>query len=173
MIPVVVMSAYTNTPLGRWVATITFAYACITDFFDGYLARRWQKMSPLGRFLDPIADKLLIASVILVLVAKDDIAGISLLPALVILLRELLVSGLREFLAEIKVTMPVTWLTKWKTAVQMIALGCLTLGPAGPKFIEEYFVSLNTLGLVCLWAAAFLTLITGYDYLQRGIKKLA
>ena len=118
-------------PWARWTALAIFIAAGISDFFDGYLARAWSQQSSLGRMLDPIADKLLVSAVILVLAANQTISGLSLWAAIVILCREILVSGLREYLAELRVPLPVTALAKWKTAVQFVALGFLIVGPAG------------------------------------------
>ena len=166
-IPVVVGFMLVEPPLGNWLAFAVYTYACVTDFLDGYLARAWSQQSNLGRFLDPIADKLLIASVLLMLVGVDHISGLTVLPAAVILCRELLVSGLREFLAEVKVGMPVSSLAKWKTTIQMFALGFLIIGDASPGWIPS-----EAIGAIGLWAAALLTLVTGYDYLHAGLQHL-
>ncbi len=125
-IPVLIcLLLFIDDPLGSWLAFSAYTYACITDFFDGYLARAWHQQSAFGRFLDPIADKLLVAAVLLALVGIDRISGLLVLPAAVILCREILVSGLREFLAEVDVSVPVSKLAKWKTGIQMLALGFL------------------------------------------------
>jgi cardiolipin synthase len=153
----------------HWVALILFILACMTDWFDGYVARRFDQVSPLGRFLDPIADKLVVAAVLLILVSVQHIAGWSILAALVILCREILVSGLREFLAELRVGVPVSILAKWKTAVQMIALGFLIV--AKPE--SELPIRAMLVGEILLWVAAGLTLITGYDYMTIGLKHMA
>ena len=154
-----------STDLARWSALGLFIFASITDFFDGYFARIWQQTSSLGRMLDPIADKLLVSACLLLLAADGTIAGWSIWAAIVILSREILVSGLREFLAELKVAVPVTQLAKWKTTVQMVALGFLLAGPAGDKV----FYYCTETGLVLLWIAAAITLITGWDYFRAGI----
>lgn len=166
-IPVIVATFYIDGDSARWVACVLFVAAAITDFFDGYVARRRNIVSSLGRFLDPIADKLLVAAVLLMLAAFDRVTRLSVLPALVILLREILVSGLREFLAEIKVGMPVSRLAKWKTGIQMTALPVLLVGDAAPRWIPA-----QPLGEICLWAAAALTLVTGWDYLRAGLKHM-
>lgn len=158
-----------DPPLGSWLALSAYTYACITDFLDGYLARALQQQSALGRFLDPIADKLLVSAVLLMLVANGRIAGMTLLPALIILCREILVSGLREFLAGLQVGVPVSQLAKWKTTLQMIALGFLIVGGVGPDFGP---VTTTDIGIGGLWIAAALTLITGYDYLRVGLKHM-
>jgi cardiolipin synthase len=148
----------------RWTALAIFAAAAITDFFDGYLARAWSQQSSLGRMLDPIADKLLVAAVLLALVANTTIAGWSLWATIVILCREILVSGLREYLAELKVRVPVTTVAKWKTAAQLLALGFLIVGPAG----ETVLPGTERIGVILLWIAAMLTLYTGWDYMKAS-----
>jgi CDP-diacylglycerol--glycerol-3-phosphate 3-phosphatidyltransferase len=150
----------------RWTALGLFIIAAITDFFDGYLARAWGQQSALGRMLDPIADKLLVSAVLLILVADGTIKSWSLWAAIVILCREILVSGLREFLAELKVSVPVSKVAKWKTTMQMIALGFLIAGRAG----ELVLPGTTRIGLFLLWISAILTLYTGWDYMKAGIK---
>lgn len=170
-IPVLIcLLLFVDDPLGSWLAFTAYTVACITDFFDGYLARAWSQQSALGRFLDPIADKLLIASVILLLVGIDRVSGLTVLPAAVILCREILVSGLREFLAEVQVSIPVSTLAKWKTTIQMLALGFLLVGPSGPDFGP---LTTTEVGIWGLWGAAALTMVTGYDYLVAGLKHIA
>ncbi len=151
--------------LARWSAFALFVAAALTDWLDGYLARVWEQQSTLGRMLDPIADKLIVGAALLMLVHDNTIAGWSVWAAVVILCREILVSGLREFLAELNVKVHVTQLAKWKTAMQMVALAVLLAGPAADKIIP----GITATGLVFLWAAALLTLWTGYDYLKAGI----
>ena len=165
VIPLLVGLLFLSGAFWQWLALLIYIAACITDYFDGKLARQRAQVSALGRFLDPIADKLLVAAIILALVAVDRIDGWLVLPALVILCREVLVSGLREYLAELQVSVPVSKLAKWKTTVQMVALGLLILGPAGPMGIAK-------LGAIGLWIAAALTLITGYDYLRVGLRHM-
>ncbi len=170
-IPLLVVALiFLDAPLANWIAFSFYTLACVTDFFDGYLARALSQQSAFGRFLDPIADKLLVASVLLVLVGVDRINGVTVLPAAVILCREILVSGLREFLAEVRVSMPVTALAKWKTTIQMLALGFLLVGPAGPDFGP---LTTTDVGVYGLWGAALLTLITGADYLIVGLRQIA
>jgi cardiolipin synthase len=168
MVPAVVACFYFDGDAARWWALAIFVLAGITDFFDGYLARAWAQQSNLGRMLDPIADKLLVAAVLLALTRAGTIAGFSLWAALVILCREILVSGLREFLAELRVSVPVSQLAKWKTTIQMIALAFLLAGPAGDKLVT----GVTEVGIALLWAAAILTLYTGYDYFKAGIDHL-
>jgi CDP-diacylglycerol--glycerol-3-phosphate 3-phosphatidyltransferase/cardiolipin synthase len=151
---------------GRWASLAIFVAACLTDLLDGYLARVWSQQSTLGRMLDPIADKLLVGTALLLLVYDNTIASITIWAALIILCREILVSGLREFLAELNVKVHVTQLTKWKTTLQMIALSFLIAGPAGDKLVP----AVSQVGTVLLWIAALLTLWTGYDYLKAAIR---
>jgi cardiolipin synthase len=164
-IPIVVASFYVSGDSARWFACALFSAAGVTDWLDGHMARRWSQQSELGRFLDPIADKLLVAATLFMLVAKGRLSTEwTLLPALVILCREILVSGLREYLAELRVGLPVSKLAKWKTAIQMVAIGVLIVGNAGPRFLPVEWI-----GEVLLWVAALLTLVTGYDYLRAGL----
>jgi len=152
----------------RWVALAVFIAAGISDFLDGYFARMWAQQSSLGRMLDPIADKLLVASSLLMLAAEDTIHGWALLAAVVILCREILVSGLREYLAELRVSVPVTRLAKWKTTLQLVAVGFLIAGEAGDAVVPV----VTRIGITLLWASALLTLYTGWDYLQAGLHHL-
>jgi CDP-diacylglycerol---glycerol-3-phosphate 3-phosphatidyltransferase len=153
-----------HEPWARWTALAIFIVAAITDFFDGYLARAWAQQSSLGRMLDPIADKLLVSAVILMLAADQTISGVTLWAAIVILCREILVSGLREYLAELRVPVPVTRVAKWKTTAQLVALGFLIAGPAG----EAVLAGSTWIGIVLLWIAAILTLYTGWDYMKAS-----
>ncbi|MRG55791.1 CDP-diacylglycerol--glycerol-3-phosphate 3-phosphatidyltransferase [Phyllobacterium sp. YR620] len=155
-----------SSDAARWGALAIFLIASITDFFDGYLARIWQQTSTIGRMLDPIADKLLVSAVLLLLAADGTIAGWSLWAAIIILCREILVSGLREYLAELKVSVPVSRLAKWKTTIQMIAIAFLLTGPAGDKIVPIVTIT----GIILLWIAALITLYTGWDYFRAGLK---
>ena len=152
----------------RWVALVIFISAGVTDVLDGYFARKWGEQSAFGRMLDPIADKLLVSSCLLMLAADGTIRGWSLWAAIVILCREILVSGLREYLAALKVSIPVSRVAKWKTALQLVAVGFLIAGPAG----EQILPGTIEIGLVLLWVAAILTLYTGWDYLKAGIRHI-
>src|SRR5499427_5986783 len=152
----------------RWVALALFIAAAVTDFFDGYLARKWGEQSAFGRMLDPIADKLLVASCLLMLAADGTIRGWSLWAAIVILCREILVSGLREYLAELRVSVPVTQLAKWKTTLQLVAVGFLIAGKAGDALLTVF----TPIGLTLLWLSALLTLYTGWDYFRAGVRHL-
>jgi cardiolipin synthase len=172
-VPAVVACLYWQSLLGgplwlRWVALALFIAAAITDYLDGYFARIWHQYSSLGRMLDPIADKLLVAACLLMLAADETIRGWSLWAAIIILCREILVSGLREFLAELRVSVPVTQLAKWKTTAQMVAIGFLLAGKAGDQIVP--YVSLC--GLTLLWLSALLTLYTGWDYMRAGMRYL-
>jgi cardiolipin synthase len=163
-IPVMVAMFYIEGDWARYVACAIFVAAAITDYVDGYLARSWRQQSLFGRWLDPVADKLLVASAILMLVGFGHAP---ILPSLVILLREIMVSGLREYMAEVSVGLPVSRLAKWKTAVQMTAIGFLLVGDAGPAWLY-----VETVGWWGLWLAAILTLVTGWDYLQAGLRHM-
>ncbi|MDX2202090.1 MAG: CDP-diacylglycerol--glycerol-3-phosphate 3-phosphatidyltransferase [Hyphomicrobiaceae bacterium] len=155
-----------SPPAGRWWALAIYIAACVTDYLDGYLARMWQQQSTLGRMLDPIADKLLVGTTLLVLTHDATISGVHVGAAAIILCREILVSGLREFLAELNVRVHVTQLAKWKTTLQMIALGILVAGPAGDQIVP----GVTSIGLGMLWISALLTIWTGYDYLSSAVR---
>jgi cardiolipin synthase len=161
-VPALVAAFYIGGEFGQWTTCTIFTLAAVTDFFDGYLARSWSMHSPLGRMLDPIADKLLVGAAVLMLV---HFGRAPILPALVILCREILVSGLREFLAEVQVGLPVSRLAKWKTGVQMTAIGFLLAGSAAP-----WWLFADQVGAYGLWLAGALTLITGFDYLVVGLR---
>ncbi len=180
-IPVVVGCIYAQAimdgPLWlRWVALAVFITAGVTDFFDGYYARIWDQQSAFGRMLDPIADKLLVASCLLMLAADGIIHNWSLWAAIVILCREILVSGLREYLAALRVSVPVTNLAKWKTTVQLVAIGFLLAGDAGDQLVGMVANQLGPVvtqtGLLLLWISAIVTIYTGWDYLRAGIHHL-
>ncbi|MDI6837276.1 CDP-diacylglycerol--glycerol-3-phosphate 3-phosphatidyltransferase [Ciceribacter thiooxidans] len=172
-VPVIVLCFFVEGRLAssdwaRWTALTLFIIASVTDFFDGYLARIWNQTSNIGRMLDPIADKLLVASVLLLMAADGTIAGWSLWAAITILCREILVSGLREYLAALKVSVPVTRIAKWKTTIQMVAIAFLLAGPAGDKVLPHT----TEIGITLLWVAALLTIYTGYDYFRAGVKHM-
>ncbi|MEO0730887.1 MAG: CDP-diacylglycerol--glycerol-3-phosphate 3-phosphatidyltransferase [Pseudomonadota bacterium] len=156
-------------PNGRFVAAAIFALASLTDFLDGYLARIWEQQSNMGRMLDPIADKLLVSVTLLMLIADGTISELALWAALIILAREIVVSGLREFLAELNVKLHVSWLAKWKTVVQMLALFVLLIGPTAAGDLLSGFDAV-TLGIGLLWMSAVLTIYTGWDYLLAALK---
>jgi cardiolipin synthase (CMP-forming) len=150
----------------RWIALVIYVAAAITDFFDGYLARRWGQQSSLGKMLDPIADKVLVAVVLLVLCGDQILRGGHVWAAIIILAREVLVSGLREYLGQLRVSVPVTRIAKWKTTVQLVAIGFLIAGPAGDTVIP----GVTWIGIGGLWIAAGLTLYSGYDYFRAGLR---
>jgi cardiolipin synthase (CMP-forming) len=165
-VPVVVgLLFWPDDQWSRWIALGIFILAAITDYFDGYFARAYAQQSALGRMLDPIADKLLVAACLLMLVSDGTIQSWDLWAAIVILCREILVSGLREFLAELKVSVPVSRVAKWKTTMQLLAVGFLIAGPAG----ETVLPGTVLIGIVLLWAAAILTIYTGWDYFRSGL----
>ncbi|MBI2707445.1 MAG: CDP-diacylglycerol--glycerol-3-phosphate 3-phosphatidyltransferase [Proteobacteria bacterium] len=165
LVPVVVTLFYFDRPLSNWIAASIFVLACITDYLDGYFARALKQTTRFGIFLDPVADKLLVAATLLMLVGLGRIQGFNLIPAVIILCREILVSGLREFLAETRRSLPVTSLAKWKTTIQMIALALLII-----ETVPGFPLPIDLLGTIGLWIAALLTLITGFDYLRAGLK---
>ncbi len=167
MIPLIVGSFYLEGDKANWIGFSIFSLAGITDFFDGYLARKYNMSSALGKFMDPIADKLLIAAALMMMVAFHRIDGLAVIAAIIILCREFAVSGLREFLAELKVSVPVSYLAKWKTTLQIFALGFLLVGEASPEIIPSILI-----GNICLWVAAILTLYTGYDYMKAGLRHM-
>jgi cardiolipin synthase len=164
-IPALIGAFYLSAPLSNWLAFAIFTAAGITDILDGYLARSLGEESGLGRFLDPVADKLLVAAALLMLVYVGRIGDWTILPTVVILCREILVSGLREFLAELRVSVPVSRLAKWKTAVQMVAIGFLIIGEAAWEPIPALEI-----GWAGMWFAALVTMYTGYDYLRAGLQ---
>jgi cardiolipin synthase len=172
-VPVVVALLYWQSILEgglwlRWVALAIFISAGVTDILDGYFARMWGQQSSLGRMLDPIADKLLVSSCLLMLAAEKSIHGWSLLAAVIILCREILVSGLREYLAELRVGVPVTKLATWKTLGQMVAVGFLIAGEAGVKILPQTI----EIGVALLWLSALITLYTGWDYMRAGVQAM-
>ncbi len=172
-IPVVVGCVYWQSILDgplwlRWVALAVFIAAGVTDYLDGYYARIWDQQSSFGRMLDPIADKLLVASCLLMLAADNSIHGWTLWAAIVILCREILVSGLREYLAALRVSVPVTKLAKWKTTMQLVAIGFLIAGEAADQIVP----ATTLVGIVLLWLSAIFTIYTGWDYFRAGIHHL-
>jgi cardiolipin synthase (CMP-forming) len=170
-VPLLLLLMWDAGWLGYTIAFLLFCVAGITDYFDGYLARSAGTVSKLGQFLDPIADKIMVAAVIVMLIENEIVHGLAVIAAIVILLREITVSGLREYLAGLQVSVPVSKLAKWKTTFQMVALGALILAGVGDKL--PWFLPAQLVGDICLWAAAALTLITGYDYLRVGLKHMA
>ena len=170
-VPLLVILLWQPGWVGYVAAFILFCIAGATDYLDGYLARAKGTVSKLGIFLDPVADKIMVAATIVMLVHTGIVHDWAVIPALIILLREITVSGLREYLAGLQVSLPVSALAKWKTAAQMIALGALIL--AGAAQIKFPGLPIREIGLACLWIAAALTVITGYDYLRVGLKHMS
>ena len=172
-VPILVFLLWRPAPIDYAITFVLYCLVGITDYLDGYLARAWGSISRLGQFLDPIADKIMVAAVIVMLISSrkanphPEIEGLHIIAGLIILLREIIVSGLREFLADLRISVPVSALAKWKTAFQMIALGALILGGAVPEMLWVHSV-----GIICLWLAAALTLVTGYDYLRIGLRHM-
>jgi len=177
-VPAIVACYMPGSYAGRWLALAIFIAASVTDFLDGYLARLWHQQSAIGRMLDPIADKLLVATTLILLASDNTVGEWSLIAAIIILVREVAVSGLREFLAGVRVSVPVSRLAKWKTTMQMVALGFLIAGPAGDKLFSAVNVMggeigvISYVGLLLLWVSALVTLYTGYDYFRAGIKHI-
>jgi cardiolipin synthase len=165
LVPVVVGLFYIDKPLSYLLAAGLFIVACLTDFLDGYLARSYDQVTAFGSFLDPLADKLLIASVLLMLAGFQRLEGLSLIPAIIIICREILVSGLREMLGKVQAELPVTPLAQLKTAVQMLSIALLIIADPDSQFRFAYYI-----GLPALWIAAFLTLASGYDYLKKSFQ---
>ncbi len=172
-VPILVFLLWRPAPYDYAITFILYCIVGLTDYFDGYLARAHGQISRLGQFLDPIADKIMVVAVLIMLISsrkanpEPEIAGLHIIAALVILLREIMVSGLREFLAGLQVSVPVSALAKWKTTLQLVALGALILSGAAPD--QDW---IHNVGLASLWAAAALTLVTGYDYLRIGLRHM-
>ncbi|MEA3078933.1 MAG: hypothetical protein QOF05_341 [Sphingomonadales bacterium] len=172
-VPILVFLLWRPSPVDYAVTFVLYCVVGLTDYLDGYLARAQGLTSRLGQFLDPIADKIMVAAVLMMLISSrkanpvPEIDGLNIIAALVILLREIIVSGLREYLAGLQVSVPVSALAKWKTTAQLMSLGALILGGALPDMPW-----VHNLGIGCLWIAAALTLISGYDYLRTGLKHL-
>ena len=169
-IPLLVALVAARHPLLDFAACVLFSAAAITDYFDGRLARSRRQQSDLGRMLDPIADKLLVAATLMMLVGMNRLSAYALYPAIIIMLREILVSGLREYLAGIRIGLPVTNLAKWKTGFQMGALGTLLAGDTSAQVLHLGFLPVSVIGEAMLWIAAGLTLVTGWDYLMAGLR---
>lgn len=166
LIPVILILLILPYGWAAWCALALFSVAAFTDWLDGYMARRENQISRIGQFLDPIADKLLVSAVLLLLVYNRKIDGLSVLPAVIILLREVAVSGLREYLAGLSVRVPVSKLAKWKTTIQLVALGFLIVGSENTPF----WLPASLIGDLLLWVAGGLTVLTGYDYWRASLK---
>ena len=169
IVPIFVLTFYLPGFYGDVIALILFIVASFTDFLDGMLARMMEQESKLGELLDPIADKIIVAAALILLVMNGTIKNYEVIAAIIILTREILVSGLREFLAKGRIKLPVSNLSKLKTVLQMVSIGLLLSGETGNKIINFQDYNAQTIGIILLWLSAFLTLYTGYEYLRKGI----
>ena len=169
IVPIFVLTFFIPGLFGDLIPFFLFAIASFTDYLDGFLARMFKEESKLGELLDPIADKILIAAALILLVMNGTIKNYEVIAAIIILTREILISGLREFLAKGKIAMQVTSLSKLKTFIQMVSIAILLTGESGNKIINFQDYNAQTIGIILLWLSAFLTLYTGYDYLRKGI----
>ena len=169
LVPILIGTFYLPGALGDWIPFFVFSLACFTDFLDGLLARLYREESKLGELLDPVADKIIVGSALILLVMSDTIKDYEVIAAIIIMIREILISGLREFLAKVQVDMPVTKLAKFKTFIQMLSIAILLTGESGNKIINFENYDAHTIGIILLWLTAFLTIYTGYDYVRKGI----
>ena len=169
LVPIFVITFYLPGLLGDLIPFFIFLLASFTDFLDGLLARLYKEESKLGELLDPIADKIIVATALVLLVMNDTIRDYEVIAAIIILIREILISGLREFLAKSKISMPVTSLAKFKTFIQMFAIAILLTGESGNAIVSFQDYNAHSIGIILLWLSAFLTLYTGYDYVKKGI----
>ena len=169
VVPVFVVTFFLPGFFGDLIPFFLFVFASFTDYLDGLLARLFKEESKLGELLDPIADKILVSAALILLVMNGTIKNYEVIAAIIILTREILVSGLREFLAKTSVTLPVTSLTKLKTFLQMLSIAILLTGESGNKIMNFQDYNAQTVGIILLWLSAFLTLYTGYDYVAKGI----
>ena len=169
IVPFFVLAFYLPGFYGDLTACVLFIIASFTDFLDGMLARMMGEESKLGELLDPIADKIIVATALILLVMSGTIRHYEVIAAIIILTREILISGLREFLAKGQINLPVTNLAKLKTFLQMVAIALLLTGETGNKILNFQDYNAQTIGIILLWLSAFLTLYTGYEYLRRGI----
>ena len=167
--PIFIGTFYLPGAMGDWMPFFIFLLASFTDFLDGLLARLYKEESKLGELLDPVADKIIIASALVLLVMDGTIKNYEVLAAIIILIREIMISGLREFLAKVQVNMPVSSLAKFKTFVQMFAIAILLTGESGNSIFNFGDYNAHSIGIVLLWLAAFLTIYTGYDYVRKKI----
>ena len=169
LVPIFIFTFFLPGALGDWIPFFIFGLACFTDFLYCLLARFYKEESKLGELLDPIADKIIVAAALVLLVMDGIIINYEVVAAIIILTREILISGLREFLAKVQVNMPVNSLAKFKTFIQMFAIATLLTGDSGNKILNFGDYNAHSIGIVLLWVAAFLTLYTGYDYVKKGI----
>ena len=169
IVPIFVLTFFLPGFFGDLIPFVLFILASFTDYLDGLLARVFKEESKLGELLDPIADKILVSAALLLLIMNGTIKNLEVIAAIIILTREILISGLREFLAKGQITMQVTSLSKLKTFIQMVSIAILLTGDSGNKIINFQDYNAQTIGIILLWLSAFLTLYTGYDYLRKGI----
>ena len=169
IVPIFVVTFYLPGFYGDIIPFVLFLIASFTDFLDGLLARMFKEESKLGELLDPIADKIIVATALVLLVMNDTIKDYEVIAAIIILIREILISGLREFLAKAKISMPVSGLAKFKTFIQMFSIAILLTGESGNRLINFQDYNAHSIGIILLWLSAFLTLYTGYDYVKKGI----
>ena len=169
LVPFFIGTFYLPGAMGDWIPFFIFVLASFTDFLDGLLARLYKEESKLGELLDPVADKIIVASALVLLVMNDTIKDYEVIAAIVILIREILISGLREFLAKVKVSMPVNNLAKYKTFIQMFSIALLLTGESGKKIINFGDYNIHSIGIILLWISAIITIYTGYDYVRKKI----
>ena len=169
LVPIFVITFYIPGFLGDLIPFFIFVLASFTDFLDGLLARLYKEESKLGELLDPIADKIIVSAALVLLVMNDIINNYEVIAAIIILTREILISGLREFLAKSQVAIPVSGLAKFKTFIQMFAIAILLTGESGNLIINFQDYNAHSIGIILLWLSAFLTLYTGYDYIKKGL----
>ena len=169
LVPIFIGTFYLPGAMGDWIPFFIFVLASFTDFLDGLLARLYKEESKLGELLDPVADKIIVTSALILLVMDSTIEGYEVIAAIIIMIREILISGLREFLAKVRVSVPVTKLAKFKTFIQMFAIATLLTGESGNKILNFGDYNTHSIGIVLLWLAAFLTIYTGYDYVRKKI----
>ena len=169
LVPVFIGTYYLPGAMGDWIPFFIFVLASFTDFLDGLLARLYKEESKLGELLDPVADKIVVASALFLLVMDNTIKDYGVIAAIIIMIREIIISGLREFLAKVQIAVPVTKLAKYKTFIQMFSIAILLTGESGNKIINFGNYNAHSIGILLLWVAAFLTIYTGYDYVRKRI----
>ena len=169
LVPVFIGTYYLPGAMGDWIPFFIFVLASFTDFLDGLLARLYKEESKLGELLDPVADKIVVASALFLLVMDNTIKDYEVIAAIIIMIREIIISGLREFLAKVQIAVPVTKLAKYKTFIQMFSIAILLTGESGNKIINFGNYNAHSIGILLLWVAAFLTIYTGYDYVRKRI----
>ena len=172
LVPILILTFYLPGALGDWIPFFIFVLASFTDFLDGLLARLYKEESKLGELLDPIADKIIVATALALLIMDDSITGYEVVAAIIILTREILISGLREFLSKVRVVIPVSKLAKTKTFLQMFSIGILLTGDSGNNIIDFEHFNAHSIGIVFLWLSSFLTLYTGFNYIMKGIEHI-